>query len=810
MANRCDNRGDGRAAPLLKGGPGLMYHVPLEFPISWRIRLSQPDQIRIPEKLLPTVKSLLVDLGSELPMTRLSAIIGLQDFASFPEVNRALRGMLDGETDGSCRSAIAAILESLSSSPPDFPHPPVPDHPAPPDEADALIGKYSRIPLQELEGFLREATERIPGRLGEVFRRLLLAENRPPFIKTILRSATEASTSAEFRAMTDWLSRASNSLPFLRVFPTLLELDPPDALQRLPGLLLHESIPVRIMAVRTLYRLFPAEAFRLVTGILQDERESVRVLGISLMMTFPFADSYPILLEALEENRVPEKIFPLVLELVRNNPDRAFLEKVADVFCRRGLEFKEALPLMKATTESMAMVGMEPGTPGSIMGKAIDSAQQRLRTLLKTEITAEAVPAETPSVIPSGKAGQAEKPPSPPESPPTPSETQVSPTDPPDWLENALKTLPHKPDPDFLRKLLSRASGEKAVLGRLLPWVGSLLESSDPLLVVPAMEFLAANFPRTLVPQLQILCFHPDPVVVNQGIRHFRRLDEAGFLQRIQTWVNDGTDLRARKAALTGLAQMKFSRAKPVILRALERIAEPELVEGFGNLLLMNPERDVEEQLRKLAEGKSGQRREYLLALAERCAENERSLRSLAPDGRGRKGALASFLSGDQFESLLQEIRKIPGIVGAPNLGRWFEGSGKRWLGSFLLATIIASLLFAVNRNLSREPSLVLLQDTQPGPFRDQGSDRTPSPSPPPGAPSHQSVSNAPVEGQLVLFDPKDEIWVFKTASGRNLQVKFSPDTIVQAKDRLVLSLLDTGRRTRGEPIYAVLETRRR
>ncbi len=759
----------------------------------------------IPEHLLGSIKGFVRELDSETALNRLAAVMNLQNFIGFSEVREALQRQLEVETDDECRDLLGSVLEKSARG-----------HERPkdkglPDELDELL----RILLQTDPAKIGDLLETWSGRFFDKFEtvidRCLDAEFRPGALSAILRKSREKSTPSAFKRRLERLFSDSQPTVLLRTYPILIEVEPGTALERLPKLLLHRALPVRIMAVRTLYRLYPEESLRMLGEMLQDEREVVRTVGISLMMTFPFQDVFPLLLQALEEGKIQGRVFPLVVELVRNNPDRDFFRRLAELYCRLGGDNLEAKTLLRTVAESMSLVQMEIGTPGAIMGKYIEDARNRLSRLLTTEITTEPDPTLAPEPAPARPVEKtvSEKTPS---KEPTPiSASKPVPSREKDEEKSGLESLiaakadfsrikpllPAQPTAELIGKLLSIPGSGTMKDQAAISWLVGCLESPDPKVVIPVMEFLALRAPKSLVPQLQLLCFHPDPVVVNQGIRHFRRLDENGFVLKVQSWITDGSDSRPRRAALTGLAQMKFSRARPLVLKALEKLKEPDLIQGFGNLLLMNPESDLSATLQTMAEKESGNRKEYLLRLSDQCAQNYRAMRSLTPDGKGRKGALASFLSGEQFETLLDEVRKIHFNAGAAGVNAWLSDPVHQALAFIVLTVILTGFLIS---------SPMFKGQSKPTPAGRAGSGKTNSSVIPMPNSSQTFKPGEALIGNLILFDTSNLFWVFKCDDKRVFQVMFPANAKVKHNQRLELKLQDSGKQFRGRPIFSVTD----
>ncbi len=808
------------------------------------------------------VKGLLFELEAETPLARLGAILRLQGFLSVPEVRDRLEVHVRQETDDECRLVLTQILGGVPTRR-DSAAPQVTSGAAHPAAAVGGEGGAERQApsedvtpqawLSRFRAASEPAWDRLLGTLRgyprafqeSCLRDGLVGEERPAAWGALFRASGEIDPDGHAARIQAFLQNAPPAV-LLRAYPRLLDLDPAVGLPSLPRLLLHRSLSVRIMAVRTLQRLYPTESLRLLKEMAAAPREEVRMVAVSLMLVFPFPDIAPILLMMLEEGLIPGRVLAIVLDLVRNNPDPEFLDRVAEMFCRRGEDFPEGRPIMKAVAESMALVGLESGTPGAILGRALQRARDHLAGMMDGAALVappveegpagptlpdlperESMPpskpsgGEAPPVDPSLVAREKVPPPAAGTGPRPDLASQVSgktvvpevpatdgkagdrvETDPAaEFLKrlaagagalDLVAVLPPQPRPDLLNALAVWMEKTRSRDSRLLLWVEKALESAETAVIIPAMELLSRFGSRILVPHLATLCFHDQPLVVNQAIRHFRRLDEAAFLQRINVWIDDARDPRARRAALTGLSQMRFSRARPLVLKALQKLHDPALLEGFGNLLLVNPEADLVVTLQGLAGQDGGPRREFLQKLADRVAQNLRVIRSSGD----REGPLARFLSREQIELLLAQVRAIHFEPGGGVMSRLLGDSyAQMWL--VVLGTVLFTVWIVTN---------VLLPGNAAGPSRSGGPAAGGRPTGVSIRPGQGGLGEGFQEGTLVRFDQRHQFWLFRTDDHHIFQVSLPAGVAGRPNDRVAIRVEKTSQVRRGRPVYTVKE----
>jgi|GEM_PF-4774591 len=791
-------------------------------------------------RLHDALKELLADLSSENAVTRVTIIMQLQPFSAIVEVQDALARRMEVESDAECRYLLSQILDvALPKKTPttrrnndDF------EIPSGPDEFAQAFRATSE---SDLEKFLIRLRTFDSEQLNILINNILKDETRARGIYVLLKASQDKCDPDAHQQRLKSILGHTYPLFVLRCYPIILEIEPKVGLTALPNLLLHQSLPIRVMAIRTLHRLYPSEAVRMLGEMTLDEKESVRMMAISLMFAFPFPEIATLLADMLEEGRISTQAFPLVNELVRNNPDKNFLARMAQAYCRRGEEFQEAKPLMKTIVESMALIGMEIGTPGAILSRFIQDARERLSELLSIPILEEVVHDQNASILP-----QLPEPAIPlkiPSSPKTPinspsergtspesgrsispsrtetslsaSSTDLTPPPPAAREDKAISSdlsfeklsallaakatpsdiiplLPKMIDAEVFGKIVEWVEISKTHEPAIIKWFITRLEDSDPRIVISAMNILANKAPKELIPQLPVLCFNQDPLVVNQAIRYYRRLDEKGFLMRLQMWIVESGNRQAWRAALTGAGQMKFSTAKTLVFKALGKIKDMDLIRDFGNILLINPERETVTVLREMAEKESGNRREFYCKLADQCQENLQIVRSVSsPDAKAGPNHWSSVFSGEQMDALLEQIRKIHFSVKETGVASLNDPT----VQMYIVLTLCAIFVFWL--------SSVFFFPSSSGTKRDSNEITGHIPRPT-KFPQSKPAGKEPIEGVLLSYDSPKLIWIFQQNDKKTYQIQFPPNARVKVNDRLLIRLEPTGYTFRGRPVYFV------
>ncbi len=828
---------------------------------------------------LPGIPSNLVeDLQSGIPGIRLGAYLQLERFLHLPEVQKQLRLHQKTEGDEECSLFLQQLLDRLPpSAPANSVYSASPGEGAiPAHTGTGMAQTPAKADTEGPEGIEKAGPTAPPDREADLDRLLLEDIVGKPLLQVLQASKNLSSPERHLQRMRSFLVQAP-ARRILQVFPPLLDMDPQAGIPFLPTLLRHRSLPIRVMSVRALYRLLPSEAIRLVDEMASNPQEVLRMIAISLMMTFPFPEVSSILFRMLEEGRIPPRIMPLATELIRNNPDPAFFLKLADLFARRGSEIPDAKMLMRTVAESMSMLGIEQGTPGSILARYIQTARENLSRLTPAAVSGEEgyfgqsdiagagapetahSPEYSPnqisplSPLPVGKSPEAatsqERPAPPPvQTVPGPSKAEklepppVSPTlgagpQPPE-KERVSPTPPasgagHEPGPSQDRKAspasqeaglsdadlcdaVSRRIPFPTLAGRIpqspgaahlralaaaqnlsstdpdfLKWLSRGLEQPDPGVIVLSMELLSRLGPRQLLPHLSVLCFHAHPLVMNQSIRHWRRINPQGFAQSLRRWITQPPNPRAPEAALTGLAQLPFSQARPLILLGLKTFPDSATCEKFGLLLLMNPEAESILALEEMSRDVSKTRSDQLSGIAQRCREALGMTRK--DDGKGVMGPLMRFLPKDQIELLMAQISRIHF---APTASITERMAWIRQRPSLIAAGALAVLALFYFFVLS-DPFQFLSVSGRPG---GGNSGRSSPPVPP--------RDFAPLDGSLrsgvvIGCDEKNSFWVVKTQDKRVVQVSVPKEAPAALNGKYRFKLQATGKFVKGRPVYS-------
>ncbi len=739
------------------------------------------------------------NLEASAPLVRMGAMLSIQACLPPGQAAALFRDRLTREEDPECREMLAHFLGGE-----------VDDHL--PADLGTLGGPgwgagaetRRRQWLQELPrlgpgsvaGFLATLPS---GEVGDIIDQSLALDHRPAVLAQLLAYSRQHRPAAEHHSRVQKIVRATTALPLLRLLPILLEGDAELVVPQLPALLRHPSQPVRVLTVRTIYRLFPEEAVRLVGELLASPEEAVRLMAVGLLGTFPLSHMQGPLLSALEEGRIPPSGAPIVLELVRNNPEPSLLAGLAELYCRRGGEIPTLWPLLKTLAESIVMVRREVGTPGMVLGRALETARQRLTGLLTVDIVAEvltdlsdpstATPVPLPGSDPSeggvcsrggmestaggprvagseggpGGEGQCGLSPSP---------------------DGTPLSLPASPTPADLLALFRRFPQGTQPPAGVVSWLVDRLQDEQPRVVSIAIELLGTWAPRLLLPHLPVLSLHADPLVMNQAIRQFRKGDPAGFLRRIGIWISGCGDRTTRRAALIGLAQMPFSQAAPLVWQVLEGATHSELIANFGNILLLNPDRETVMRLRRQARRASSRLRPHFETLAGRVEAN---LAVIGASGDGFLARVTRLLSPAQVTDLLEEIRSVH--LGPEQREGWFDLFG----GGRVLAIGLIVILGGIGVWLG-------LRGWAPGGLRSRDTrGAVPAPSLPQVAGT--PFGDAKRRGTLVSYDAKSRIWFFRTPEGETFPVMIPLSAKVREGQSIVLMVRDSGRRLQGVPV---------
>lgn len=718
------------------------------------------------------VREWLSDLDADQPMVRIAAMMQLQQFLHYPGVRDGLSEYLSRENNEECRLIGYQILGISKDAQPEQ----AAFCDAFSDDLGSLLSQLPQIHVSRIPDLREHLGKLNPGIVNSFLDKAFSADLSVPLWEMVI-SISLSSEPMFHHARVQKLVNNGSAENISRGFSVLVINDPGFAYRLLPKLLLHRYLTVRVMAVRTLHKVFPTEAVRILREMVSSEHESHRIIGISLMFIFPFAEISSILITALESGTVPQRVVPFVVELVRNNPDSAFMARLAELVCLRGEDFDIGLRLMKVTAESLLLIGREKIPTEELTRKFLSEARLRVDKILSV------------SVAPDGKAFEKSE------------ITEIIPgiEKAPDKerltdraivadSQGSLPQLPSDPTSEDLRILALWMEKSSENRDDVLQWLSLQLESKSADVVILTMELLSKHAPKKMLPHLPVLCFHKNPIVMNQALRHFRRLNASAFLLKIQLWINGSANSTALQAALAGLAQMKFAQATELILRVIRRTSQISHLENFSNLLLLNPEPEVLKRLQEMERASSGDKKAFLHKLIDQYRENLKLTGQESKIGEG----IELIFSKDQIDSLLEQVRNahffeqsFPASLGSlsPSGKMLFVGGilMLAWLAWPWLVRLINLKSDATSGNMSAMREIQRL-------------------------PPRLTMNDSDSTGRLLYYDSNEDIWLLKLDDGGVFQIAFNGrPSGLKNQIRITVKTAKSDRRYCGRPVYSVL-----
>lgn len=723
---------------------------------------------------------LIFDLESSSRMVRLSAISQIQRFLDQPGVSLAIQARLEVEDDPECLQFLLYLKASQERKQ-------VAGSRVPPAPVPQAEGSLSERFIDSAENQLDSVAAEIAG-LPDGDRQVILAEllsrRTLEAIKVLaLLDLADRHYSTQLSNAVMGVVRKGNLITAVKAFHILVSRDPKSVAPHLPALLIHPALTLRIGAIRLLHRISPSEAIRLLDEFLEGSDIDSQTLALGLMFTLPFEDVSAILFQLIEGDRLPPKATEMVENLVRSNPDKVFLARLAGLSIRRRGEVRLLDRMINAAAEAISLSGIDPRPPRDLIQSAVVLAEERLSKLQLISETNRRTQLDDGKILggPSEKPSISARVPGKQTSTPLPG-TQPSRREPSPVAhrEDPSPELPGPPPPSARRE--SPAAGETAgeaqnlqgdeeILAQIrlaaerkmkdpavLKSVEGYLDHPQERVKIAAMKFLADTAPRVITPHLPVLCCNSSPLVATQAVRILRRLEGSGFLRRVQGWLSDPTPV-SRNAALVALMQVDFNQARSLILRNFEHASDVETIKSLGAILQVNPERRTIQDLQRLVAKVPKSRQQIFLDIA---GEIERSLGEIAGaravSATSLEGAFSEMF-GEKLEEFLEKIRNVHYRVGE-GLGEGVLGSPEPILKALAILVGIVAIFVSVRWLFPG-----------PDPFSDVGGKGVEALTIP-----RPSVERIPKEGETLLgsiegIDPFNQTVKIKTRNGEIFKV---------------------------------------
>lgn len=735
----------------------------------------------MPESVANSIDHLVFDLSASERNLRLAAIFQLGTRLADPKVRQALEEQQTRESDPEVLFFLQQTLAQKPISPAGGTSPTGGTLPnwrgLSPDRFHELL-----VPLSHLEEIPR----------GEAVLQILSA--RPP--ATLLQTLFELGPKFPLTRLSD---AHLHSLLFhpnpgvgVRALYQTSRHAPERGLPFLPALLQRPSLLTRALALRLLYRYVPDQAMRLLEEFLDHPEPAQRGIGIGLLFQFPFEEIAGALLNLIEADLIPRSSEDLVLTLIRSNPNPGFALRLARLESnypgRPGLGIQA-----EAAANALLVSGLENGPLASLRLRLQERADQEIEGLLQSPAGQKPAPPPTPEAR--KDQGLAPAP-----------DLKAGPAGDPVTFQQALVQVRHATElipllvPMIERRERQPEFGLPAFVAlhkfptadsRLIAWSESLLEHTPEPLLLAAMKYLERHASRRLLSHLPVLAFHSSAFVASQAVRILRTLEGSAFFKRLDSWIRD-PDPRARRAAMAGLLQLDFTRARTLVLRHLRAATEPDVLEGLERLICMNPDHRLIAEIQSMAaQAGSTQRREFLLRLARNCQVELSRLYGSS----GTSSSLASLreLWADQVEMRLGTLLEQLRLIHFSHRPSWQEDRERLlWVAATFISVLAVFLFF---------------RTSEPG-FRPAGTASTAGESLTRltrGASGQRFVQPTTVIGKLESFDPLTHYWKFRTSDGSLHKLRFASGTIGQeAGKRISAEIVFLGTSPLGYNLYTV------
>lgn len=578
------------------------------------------------------IKLLFEELNSSEPLARQYAISQLHAFIELPSVVAALKERFQCEDNFSCRNDLDELLklaESLSV-----------------EEigteilysAAEIADNWNTVLPAQLSSLVRQlkkqAIEDQAATVSAIFARAESASRILPLLSLSRRTLARPE-------VVTWLEKflaSSSGILLVRVLSLLTRIKPAALVCHLPRLLVHESLQVRLLAIKALHLLAPAEAIRLLNELMFSGDAKNQRSAFSFLFLLPFPDTGDIVLRLVERTNLPEKIDQVITYLIYNNPDGKFLQRLAVSYLLHGKRIPRLAHYLETSVKSIVVARLTTKSEEELRAEVLNFAQSYIQSHLKHRIQQVAPISEAKSLV-SKNDSLAEL--------------------------NSLTNFSEEHEKQLLSLLPSlKTNAEKLMAMNVIAarnlkdaqfcnWLESLLDNQSAEIVCQSLSTLAQVNKNRILPHLPFLAFSQFEEVARIALQLFGREFPEKFLQKISIWMRDGKP-EIRQAAYDSLLQIEFLQARDLILAYCKGEANTEAIKFYGSILLLNPDILTAHKLSRLADSAAGEKKRLFGELSEKIRKE------LGEHGSGdARGILGESGLSEQWEEILGSIRKI-------------------------------------------------------------------------------------------------------------------------------------------------------
>ena len=433
---------------------------------------------------------------------------------------------------------------------------------------------------------------------------------------------------------------SSNDVLTVRLLSFFSLKAPAFILKNIKHFLMHENFYVKVQALKLLHKYAQPQALRLVSELIVANRNSEG--AIKLLFLFPFEEIRHIVLNLIDNGEITNKYFKDAIEnLVGNNPDLEFFERLTSLAANRGEEIADLENVRLMSARALKVAGLIEDDPEEFAKKALQD--ELAKGMLPSEMGILEPNFELLSLENSSMAGQEAEPEPEPEPEPAiqtaANDKEIQPRadsqNAEEASENAkidsvvsrLVLLEEFDGRDLaaVKRILSQSPLDEKIAAKLLKiirkfsisdadifnWLESQIENGSVPHRLVVMQTLAELAFARLQPHIPTLCLSSERQVAVHAIRICRKQALGKLMKLIEQWISQGGE-SFWKAAITALLQIRVEEARKILIPVFLSTEDCSLIKFFSPALHNSPDFHSLMELEKIFDASRGQKRQVI------------------------------------------------------------------------------------------------------------------------------------------------------------------------------------------------------
>ncbi len=578
----------------------------------------------------------LDELNASDALTRQYAISQLQNFITNPGVVEALKARFEIEENPLCKSDLSELVKLTASSTTSLV---LSDSQA--GQVEEILKLWNSVEIALLFDLAKHVKRLSVEDQVKVFCAVFISAKSPAYIIPVLSLSRKVMMHDEVLIRLEKLLHASSSLMVIRVINLLTRLKPARLATHLPRLLVDKNLQVRLASIKALHLLSQSEAIRLLNEFLFSKDETNRRSAFSALFLLPFNDTGDVVLRLIERADLPKNLDQIISYLIYNNPDPKFFRRITISYLLHGKKIARLKNYWSLAAKALIIAGLVEKNEKELKTQALAEAKKFVLSHTTRRTSEEAEEDVTPADHQNQELAQlfAIK----------------------DFSEDDSRRLQAICEniftPAETLAAIRLISMKQLTSQSHTDWLETLLDKESAETVCAAITTLQKLNCARLLPHLPVLVFHKEPVVAELALKVYGGNFADKLVDRLKKWIKD-VNAGTRDIARKGLMEIEFLRARDLILAYFQNISKIELLKFYASILILNPDRLTLYKLNDLATHSSGDKKKYLLQLAD---EIKNELGDIASDEN--TSALNSIFAEaglkEQWEDILMKIKCI-------------------------------------------------------------------------------------------------------------------------------------------------------